>query len=29
KAAEARRLLEENGSEALHAERFDRFVAGL
>ncbi|MBF3226169.1 transcriptional regulator, partial [Pseudomonas aeruginosa] len=26
---EARRLLEENGSEALHAERFDRFVAGL
>ncbi|MBF3061492.1 transcriptional regulator, partial [Pseudomonas aeruginosa] len=22
-------LLEENGSEALHAERFDRFVAGL
>ncbi|MCC0549512.1 transcriptional regulator, partial [Pseudomonas aeruginosa] len=20
---------EENGSEALHAERFDRFVAGL
>ncbi|HCG0889215.1 TPA: transcriptional regulator [Pseudomonas aeruginosa] len=29
KAAEALRLLEENGSEALHAERFDRFVAGL
>lgn len=28
-AAEARRLLEENGSQALHAERFDRFVAGL